>query len=108
MASGERNTRFYNVSTIACRKHNRIELLKLDNGDWCSDNQFLKLHARSYFCNLFGLPESAIVPLQTNPMTRLFLHQEDQAFLMHLVQFWETTKALKSIQPYKAFGPNGY
>ncbi|KAJ4837849.1 hypothetical protein Tsubulata_001664 [Turnera subulata] len=37
MIEGDRNTRFFHVSTILRRKHNRVEALKTDEGEWIWD-----------------------------------------------------------------------
>lgn len=66
MQLGDRNTWFYQVSTISRRKANKIEVLKLDNGVFCSDPDLIKAHARTYFVNLFGLSETDLIPLAVN------------------------------------------
>lgn len=48
----------------------------------------------------------AALPMSVNPIHAI--SAEDQARLTNSVALWETTKAVKSMQPLKALGPDGF
>ncbi|CAN1120799.1 hypothetical protein LINPERHAP2_LOCUS413 [Linum perenne] len=68
---GDRNTKFFHLSTLCRRKANWIQGLKLDDGSWSYDDAELKKMAVAYFENLFkaGRPMSLDLPSTsfTNP-----------------------------------------
>ena len=108
MSLGDRNTRFYHLSTVVRRKRNKIESLRLESGDWCTDSASLRTHARDYFMNLFGPLESARVPLPPEFARGSVLTPEDSQLLVQPVQFSETSKAIGSMGACKAPGPDGF
>lgn len=107
---GDWNARFYYLSTIARHKHNKIESLKIDFGEWCTYNNLLQSHALDYFMQLFAsFDTNPVQPLRpVNSDSHHILSQHDQEFLARKLQFWETTKAIKSMQSYKASGFDGF
>ena len=108
LASGDCNTRFYHISTLVRRKHNKIESLKLDSGEWCTDDSKLLLHAKEYFHRLFGELQFTRVPLSTSGVACKTLNSEDCELLSRPVSFCETTQALRSMNAHKAPGPDGF
>lgn len=54
LLDGERNTRFFHLSTIVRRKTNFATSLKDSNGDWVSDTEQLKGMALDQFSALFS------------------------------------------------------
>jgi len=50
---GDRNTRYYQISTIVRRRVNQIVTLQNDQGDWISDGEELKNMVRTFFMSLY-------------------------------------------------------
>ncbi|MBA0785623.1 hypothetical protein Gotri_027036 [Gossypium trilobum] len=46
---GDRNTNFFHSRTLKRRKFNRITTLRIDNGDWCTDQDILQAKAVDFF-----------------------------------------------------------
>lgn len=53
LSSGDRNTSFFHLSTIARRWHNSIAAIKDDTGRWFHDKTQVKNHFVEFFTNLF-------------------------------------------------------
>lgn len=49
-----RSTRFFKLSTLAWRKHNKIERLQLSDGSWTSDPMLLKQEVMIFYPQLLG------------------------------------------------------
>ncbi|XP_028105054.1 uncharacterized protein LOC114304080 [Camellia sinensis] len=54
ITQGERNTRFFPLTTLAKRKRRKIDMLKNDNRDWVDQPDQLKDLILNYFTNLFN------------------------------------------------------
>lgn len=63
---GDRNTKFYHGRTLQCRKHNRINTLRLSSGEWCSDQDILWSEAVHFFERLYGERTRPILGLPSN------------------------------------------
>ncbi|KAA3460139.1 reverse transcriptase [Gossypium australe] len=103
---GDRNTKFYHSRAMQRRKLNRILSLRLNNGEWCSDQDNLSEEAVKYFENLYG--ETTSTP--TNVPSEIFprLKQQDIDFLNKAISNEEIKKALFDMAPLKAPGSDGY
>ncbi|KAL4363646.1 hypothetical protein GQ457_04G012640 [Hibiscus cannabinus] len=53
ISEGDRNTSYYHMATRVRREHNKVRLLKVDNGEWCDDPFLLQQHATHFFRSLF-------------------------------------------------------
>lgn len=95
MTFGDRNTSFYHQSTINQCCRGKVLALKLSNDSWCTDQALLQQHAITYFHELFTAVEDG--------------RSDDGFALTKKVEFWETTKAIKTIlKQHKALGPDGF
>ena len=50
---GDKNSRFFHLSTIIRRRRNSIDAIKSDNGEWMIDKEEIKEFIVSKFQNLF-------------------------------------------------------
>ncbi|KAH9617315.1 hypothetical protein KSS87_016189 [Heliosperma pusillum] len=57
---GDRNTSYFHVSTLVRRWRNKINSLKDDNGDWCTDPDSLKQIAVEFYKKLYTEESSEI------------------------------------------------
>ncbi|XP_008220866.1 PREDICTED: uncharacterized protein LOC103320900 [Prunus mume] len=107
LRSGDRNTKFFHITTLVKRRRNRIERLKDNNGDWISSKEGLKALVVKYFHGIFL---DGAVDIINSPLPSLFAHipKADLAAVSKEVTEKEVHDALFAIGPYKAHGPNGY
>ena len=54
LIQGDRNTRFFHISTLIRRKRNKISCLKDDQGNWVRDEHGVVKLVRSGFVKLFS------------------------------------------------------
>lgn len=50
----DRNTAFYHSYVKKRARQNKVYMLRLDSGDWCSDGEILKAKAVEYFSRLYS------------------------------------------------------
>ncbi|KAK9735525.1 hypothetical protein RND81_04G210400 [Saponaria officinalis] len=107
ICDGDRNTRFFYLSTIMRRKRNRIESLQDNSDEWMFDPDQIKSHVMAYYKQLFtadahlnlqDIPIGSFLPLQSDQLRLL-----DRNFIAS-----EIYGALCQISPYKALGPDGF
>ncbi|CAN1805082.1 Transposon TX1 uncharacterized 149 kDa protein, partial [Linum perenne] len=109
LIQGDRCTHFFHLSTKIRRKRNKIEGLKLGDGNWCFDPIALKEAATSHFKCLFSRDEnsfSSLPLLQT--ANGCSLSESAQRLLCLEVTEAEVWKAISSMKPLKAPGPDGF
>lgn len=110
MNLGNRNTRFYHLTMITRRRRNKVTVLKLQNAEWCTEFSALKKHAVQYYRDSFSKENmnNSTVSSQHLHHSHYTLSDAEQLNLLQLVEFWETTKAVKSMKAHKFAGPDGY
>ncbi|KAF7839972.1 RNA-directed DNA polymerase [Senna tora] len=64
VVQGDRNTRFFHISTLVRRKRNKIEGLKTTDGEWVFEDKTLQGMAVDYFSSLYREVISDFVPLE--------------------------------------------
>ena len=105
---GDRNTKFFHMSTIIRRKRNRVEMLKKDETQWVSDAKELEKLAVDYFRKLYSLED-----VDTNIqmlMERRFvgLTRQEKMDLDKTFSAEEVEKAVRAMGSFKAPGPDGF
>ena len=53
VVDGDRNTKFFHTSTIARRRHNKIDRICNSVGDWITDSILISQHIQNGFSKLF-------------------------------------------------------
>lgn len=98
---GDRNTRFFHITTLCKRKKTRINMVKDEYGDWIEEPGALKTYVTNFYARLFGnLETSSPEPpsvLGTNQASRLVSCPSDS----------EIHRTICKMQPLKAPGPDG-
>ncbi|KAM2666646.1 hypothetical protein EV2_018455 [Malus domestica] len=105
LQEGDRNTRFFHLSTIIRRRRNKIEGLWNNDGVWVEDKEDLKQIAVHHFCSLFAY---SFYGTSNGVMPNLFSYV-DQSLLGALkedVSLQEVKDSLFSIGALKALGPD--
>jgi len=104
---GDRNTKYFHISTIIRRRANRIEALQQEDGHWISSAEEIKHLVVDYFATLFTEPlASPRIDLPSGLFPRL-----PETTLTELSKPYSSTeilRALRSMAPFKAPGPDGF
>lgn len=106
IVQGERNTRFFHLSTIIRRSKSKVTFLKNDNNEWVDNDDDISNLVQIYYVDLFrdrgtSIPINQMVPFQSQ------LTNVDNDNLCLPVSNAEIWNSIKNIQPYKAPGPDG-
>ncbi|GLT96250.1 hypothetical protein SLE2022_138910 [Rubroshorea leprosula] len=105
IASRDRNTSFYHMSTMVRRNKNKIGALKI-GGEWIMDSFVLQTHVKTFFEELFARRET--VPLLEDLSAyQPIISDADHASLLQLATLEEVRKALFSMKGLKSPGPDG-
>ena len=105
---GDRNTRYFHLSTVIRRKRNRIETLQHNNGNWCFDQDVIKQNVQEYWYSLFQDQDPGSTGNQL--LHEAFPRMSDNEFevLNRPFAACEVKYALMSMDAYKAPGPDGF
>ncbi|CAL9009767.1 unnamed protein product, partial [Prunus brigantina] len=107
LQEGDRNTKFFHLSTIVRRRRNKIEKLKNDAGIWVEEAIELKKLAVDYFTGLFCSNQLD----NTNPsMPKLFpsLWEDELNPLVASIDINEVKESLFNIGSLKTPGVDGF
>ena len=109
ICDGDRNTRYFHLSTIIRRKKNRVEALLGEDGNWVTDCAQVQDMVRQFWMQLFQEEPSgggAWDPLLCDYFPEI--RAEDREKLDRPFSPCEILVALKDMKPYKAPGPDGF
>jgi hypothetical protein len=102
---GDRNTKFFHLTTMVRRRRNKIDGLFDIHGNWCENHEVMKTVAKDFFQDLFAAKERPdsrfIIPF-------LFPDVDCSVALNLAVAPQEIKKALFSIGSLKAPGFDGF
>ncbi|KAL5754100.1 hypothetical protein ACOSP7_022320 [Xanthoceras sorbifolium] len=107
LKEGDRNTKFFHLSTLIRRRRNKLEGLKGDDGVWITDKEGLNLIVVNYFQNLFSRTVSAVV-YEELPNFFPVLRENVKIGLNRDICEEEVKAGLFDIGGLKAPGPDGY
>lgn len=106
ITQGERNTRFFHLSTIIRRRRSKITMLKGTDNVWVEDPDNLKALVQDYFTSLFQ--DSTVVdPQDMHIIPHCQLSTEDNVSLCHHISNAEIWDTIRHIPAFKAPGPDG-
>jgi len=105
---GDRNTRYYHLSTIIRRWMNIIETLQNQYGEWYSEDESIKSMVRDFFKALYTDESISYTPyiVPANGFPRL--STEDMDSLARPFTGNDIRKAIFDMDAFKAPGPDGY
>ncbi|KAK3226778.1 hypothetical protein Dsin_006640 [Dipteronia sinensis] len=106
LKEGDRNTKFFHISTIIRRRRNKIKGFKKEDGNWIRDIGKMKKETINYFLNFFEMKQSHDEYSQL-PMLFLGLKERDISHLSSSVCENDIKMSLFNIGGIKALGPNG-
>ena len=103
---GDRCSRFFFMTTMIRRKSNRIDCLKLDNGEW--------IYSRNQIGNLFSARFESVFDSPLQPLSfdlsnivNPVITEEDNADLLRIPSWEEVRNVVFSMGAFKAPGPDG-
>ncbi|GLU14822.1 hypothetical protein SLE2022_313690 [Rubroshorea leprosula] len=105
IASGDRNTSFYHLSTVIRRNKNKIGALKKD-GVWISNTAILSAHIQNFFIELFSSRDTSALRedlVSFQPIIPTWEHHQ----LTQPATLEEIRVALFSMKGLKSPGPDG-
>ena len=105
---GDRNTRYFHLSTITRRKYNRIEALRDSSGNWVVEPDKVKLVVLEYFSTHFTEPE--MQETRTRMLTHRFppIKEDTDRKVCKPFNTTDIHEALHNMDPRKEPGPDGY
>jgi len=104
---GDRNTKYFHISTIIRRRLNRIEALQHEDGHWITSSVEVQKHVVDFFSSLYtestphpqiDLPSGLFPQPPEDKLTKLYKPYSPEEIVL----------ALRSMDPYKAPGPDGF
>lgn len=106
ITKGDRNPKFFHLSTIVRRKRNKIDKLKID-GEWVEEPSTLSSHIINNFNNLFKRDDNICLDELRFPPC-LKVTQRENNTITGTVSLYEVKKAVFDMMLWKAPGPNGF
>lgn len=103
---GDKNTRFFHMSTLVRRRKNRVEMLEGDDGEWVTGSSELNKLVVSYYATLFKSEGEPTVGFTTGNFPNVELGVWNE--MVKEVTEEETRRALSKMGSYKAPGPDGF
>ncbi|KAF7806607.1 putative ribonuclease H protein At1g65750 family [Senna tora] len=106
VVQGDRNTRFFHISTLVRRKRNKIEGLKNEEGEWIFEDETLQKMTTEYFGELYREVNSNFVPLE---LKGCFPVLDPNAYLSFVrpISEEDIKSAVFAMGHLKAPGPDG-
>ena len=101
--NGDRNTAFYHSYVGKRNRQNKVVMLRLDSGEWCSDGETLKAQAVDYFSRLYTDDGEANMNWQIRGHFPLLTTEELEALATQITRD-EVRNALFQMNPLKAPG----
>jgi ribonuclease HI len=109
LIDGDRNTKFFHISTLVRRRRNKILCLKDGSGYWCSQAHEVEDMVQLFFKSLFQTSHSSSLEAQDFlPTTIINISSADSDALSSPISDDEIKSALFSMKPFKAPGPDGF
>jgi hypothetical protein len=107
LRDGDRNTKFFHLSTIIRRRHNSIDAVRSDSGDWIIDQKGIREHFQTKFISLFS-EEETFFPPDLEHLIHPSISSEDNVELCRVPTPDEIKGVLFDMQSLKAPGPDGF
>ena len=107
VVDGDRNTKFFHTSTIARRRHNKIDRIHNCVGDWITDSVLISQHIQNGFSELFTTSHVSSLDGICLPLWAPRISDAKALILLSPVTTRNVKDSLWSFKPFKAPGPNG-
>ncbi|CAN1286952.1 hypothetical protein LINPERPRIM_LOCUS19457 [Linum perenne] len=104
---GDRNTRFFHLSTIQRRRRNTIQRVRVGDEEWIDEPREVRAHIRNFFKELFTAPREVIDYAIIGELPRV-IDEGINTRLCRQVDDWEIKQAVFQLGPNKSPGPDGF
>ncbi|CAA7030621.1 unnamed protein product [Microthlaspi erraticum] len=105
---GDRNTKYYHLTTVVRRRRNKIESLKDDEGHLVTQPRELEKLATDYYRKLYSLDDVDAVVERLNPDGFMRLTWAERNELNKAFSARDVESSIRSMRGFKAPGPDGY
>lgn len=106
LKGGDRNTKYFHATTIQRRACNRVSRIKDANGIWVDIILEIQNMITRHFADLFETSN----PQHIEEVTTIIQHRVSRSMnegLLCPIEEWEVKRAIFSLGPHKAPGPDG-
>ena len=107
LKEGDKNSKFFHLSTIIRRRRNSIDAVKNDSGEWITDRREIQKHFVEKFKTLFNEEEEEFPKNLENLITPCITEKENMELCRIPIQS-EIKQKLFQLQSLKALGPDGF
>ena len=106
LKDGDKNSRFFHISTIIRRKHNSIDAIKDYRGEWLICKKDIREHVVEKFFNLFT-EEPVVFPSDLNQLILPAITDEENLELCSIPSHQDIKNVIFAMGSQKAPGPDG-
>jgi hypothetical protein len=106
LKEGDRNSRFFHVSTLVRRRRNHIEAIKSDQGDWLREWSEISQDFNTNFQDLYS-EESATFPEDLDGLVQNCITDQENEQICRIPTREEIKTTIFEMHPCKAPGPDG-
>ena len=107
LKEGDKNSKFFHLSTIIRRRRNSIDAIKNDSGEWITDRREIQKHFVEKFKTLFN-EEEVDFPENLDNLITPCITEEENTELCRIPTQSEIKKELFQTQSLKAPGLDGF
>ena len=107
LKEGDKNTKFFHLSTLQRRSRNRISKIRKSDGSWIIDETQVRGEINKYFRDLYFAEPTSIDSEVQNAIPHLVNDQINLALLAPITEV-EVKKAINQLGRIKAPGPEGF
>lgn len=103
---GDKNSKFFHLSMVICRRNNNIDAIKKEDGTWIHDSNQIRKLFRNNFVDLFK--EDIDFPEHLEHLILPCITEEENEMLERIPSPEEIKDTLFQMQDLKAPGPDGF
>lgn len=103
---GDKNTRFFHLSTLKRMRRNVISEIKLDDGSWTENMEVIQQYFKEKFCSLYQTSNPNI-PASLEELIQPSVSEEENESLCEVPSREEIRKIVFETNSLKAPGPDG-
>lgn len=107
LKKGDRNTKFFHLSTIIQRRHNNIDAIKFEDGSWVTSSKDIRLPFFNSFKSMFT-KEEVFFPKHLDNLISPCITEEENSILQNIPTPEEIKATLFQMQDLKAPSLDGF
>ena len=107
LKEGDRNSKFFHLSTVIRRRRNFIAEIKLQNNQWIQARADIEKYFTDHFVELFQ-STMPVIPDKLEDFFILIISTEDNITIVGVLDYKEVKDVIWSMHLFKAPGPDGF